>query len=89
MTRPGAQAQRAPGRGVGLPLNLIHRNNCSNPMGMRVPGVLSMSASAWQQGYQDGLLGVAVSPYPVGTTESWSWSSGLVEGRAARGIKKP
>ena len=36
MTRPGAQAQRAPGRGVGLPLNLIHRNNCSNPMGMRV-----------------------------------------------------
>lgn len=36
MTRPGAQAQRAPGRGVGLPLNLIHRTNSPNPMGMRV-----------------------------------------------------
>lgn len=36
MTRPGAQAKRAPGRGVGLPLNLIHRTNSPNPMGMRV-----------------------------------------------------
>lgn len=85
----------APLAGVGPlgsrsgPLTLIHTNNSPNPVSMRVPGVLSMSASAWQQGYQDGLLGVAVSPYPVGTTESWSWSSGLVEGRAARGIKKP
>ena len=38
MTRPGAQAQRAPGRGVGLPLNLIHRNNSPEPVSMRVSG---------------------------------------------------
>ena len=40
MTAPaeGGQAQRRTpsGGGVPLPLNLIHRNNCSNPMGMRV-----------------------------------------------------
>ena len=56
---------------------------------MRVSGVLTMPAHAWQQGYQDGLLGVAFCPYQVATNEAWAWSSGLVEGRAARGIAKP
>ena len=36
MTRPGAQAQRAPGGVSSGPLNLIHRTNSPNPMGMRV-----------------------------------------------------
>lgn len=37
-SQEGAQAKRAPGGLVGRPLNLIHRNNCSNSMPMRVPG---------------------------------------------------
>ena len=36
MTRPGAQAERAPERGRSGPLNLIHRNKVPNPIGMRV-----------------------------------------------------
>lgn len=42
MTAPaGGQAQRrTAGGGVAQPLNLIHRNNCSNPVSMRVPGRL-------------------------------------------------
>ena len=41
-TEDGGQAQRrtASGDGVAPPLNLIHRNNCSNPVSMRVPGRL-------------------------------------------------
>ena len=31
-----AQRRTASGGGLQSPLNLIHRNNCSNPMGMRV-----------------------------------------------------
>lgn len=42
MTAPaGGQAQRrTAGGGVAQPLNLIHRNNCSNPISMRVSGRL-------------------------------------------------
>lgn len=40
MTAPedGGQAERrtASGGGVAQPLNLIHRNNCSNPVSMRL-----------------------------------------------------
>ena len=36
MTRPGAQAQRAPGGVSSGPLNLIHRTKVPNPIGMRV-----------------------------------------------------
>ena len=43
-TEDGGQAQRrtASGDGVAQPLNLIHRNNCSNPVSMRVSGRLSL-----------------------------------------------
>ncbi len=43
-TEDGGQAQRrtASGGGVAQPLNLIHRNNCSNPVSMRVSGRLSL-----------------------------------------------
>ena len=34
----GAQAERAPADRLDRPLNLIHRNNCSNPAAMRVSG---------------------------------------------------
>lgn len=44
MTAPedGGQAERrtASGGGVSQSLNLIHRNNCSNPISMRVSGRL-------------------------------------------------
>ena len=47
---------------------------------------LSMDEHAWNRGFEDGEQGKPLHsrPYPVGTTESWSWSSGYVEGKAAR-----
>jgi hypothetical protein len=40
---------------------------------------------AWTRGFEDGELGLPLRacPYEVGTTESWSWSSGYVDGKAA------
>lgn len=47
MTAPedGGQAERrtASGGGVAQPLNLIHRNNCSTPVSMRVSGGFDLS----------------------------------------------
>ena len=41
---------------------------------------------AWNEGYQAGLRGTCLTAqrYPAGTTESWSWSSGYIEGNAIR-----
>ena len=46
-------------------------------------------AKSWREGYQAGLCGTGLTArrYPVGTTESWSWSSGYIEGNAI-GLKK-
>ena len=46
-------------------------------------------AKSWHEGHRAGLrgTGLAARRYPVGTTESWSWSSGYIEGSAAR-LKK-
>ena len=84
-----AQRRTAPGGGAKRPLTLIHTNNCSNLASMRVSSVFAMPEQAWKQGYQDGLLGVSFCPYQVGTDDSWAWSSGLIEWRAARDIAKP
>ena len=48
---------------------------------------LRQSARCWQEGYRAGRPGASVvdCPYPAGTSESWSWSSGYIEGKAARG----
>ncbi|MGD0778663.1 MAG: hypothetical protein ABSC05_38270 [Candidatus Solibacter sp.] len=45
-----------------------------------------MDQKAWQEGYDAGKRGERASacPYRAGTVEGWSWSSGFVEGRAAR-----
>ena len=41
---------------------------------------------AWNEGYQAGLRGTCLTAqrYPAGTTMRWSWSSGTIEGDAAR-----
>jgi ribosome modulation factor len=86
--KPGAStegAQRGGARSGSL--NLIHRNNSPKPVSMRVSGTLAMPEHAWRQGYQDGLLSMAICPYPPMTSEAWAWSSGLIEGRAANGAK--
>jgi ribosome modulation factor len=48
--------------------------------------VLTQDARSWDEGYAAGLSGMRSSscPYPAGTTESWSWVSGYIEGKAAR-----
>jgi hypothetical protein len=80
MTAPaGRQAERrTAGGGVAQPLNLIHRNNCSNPMPMRVSGRLTLenitpdSLDSWLD-FLDFLAG------PVGGL--------LLKRRAAHGAK--
>ena len=47
---------------------------------------LSLNTDAWDRGFQDGEQGKPLGscPYAPGTTESWSWVSGYIEGKAAR-----
>ena len=47
---------------------------------------LTIDGNAWNQGFRDGELGLPLRscPYAVGATERWSWSSGYIEGNAAR-----
>jgi len=47
---------------------------------------LAQDEHAWTRGFEDGELGLPLRacPYDIGSTESWSWSSGYVEGKAAR-----
>ena len=47
---------------------------------------LSIDSHAWSRGFHDGEAGKPLRscPYAIGTTERWSWSSGYIEGNAAR-----
>ena len=47
---------------------------------------LEIDGNAWNRGFWDGEEGkpLHACPYDVGTTERWSWSSGYIEGNAAR-----
>ena len=49
-------------------------------------GILRQNARSWHEGYRAGQCRVSLTacPYTVGTSESWSWSSGYIEGKAAR-----
>ena len=49
-----------------------------------MPG--EIDKKAWQEGYDAGKSGERASacPYRARTVEGWSWSSGFVEGKAAR-----
>ena len=48
--------------------------------------VLRQSARSWQEGYRAGQQGANLvdCPHPAGTEDSWSWSSGYIEGKAGR-----
>ena len=48
--------------------------------------ILRQDARSWHEGYRAGLRGTSltVPPYPAGSTENWAWSSGYIEGKAAR-----
>ena len=77
-TEDGGQAQRrtAPGGGLPRPLNLIHRNNCSNPVSMRVPGrlprlILNPVRTALY-------LPVRLAPHLPGGPLRWVWIVRLV-----------
>ena len=47
---------------------------------------LTIDVTAWNRGFAAGEQGrpSRSCPYDRGTTESWSWSSGYIEGQAAR-----
>jgi hypothetical protein len=47
---------------------------------------LTLDREVWNAGFVDGEDGVPVTwcPYPVESTESWSWHSGFIEGAAKR-----
>ena len=49
-------------------------------------GKMRMSEADWHRGFNDGERGLPrrTCPYAVGSTEHWSWSSGDIEGKAAR-----
>ena len=50
---------------------------------------MNQDERCWNEGYRAGLRGMSLAArrYPVGSTASWSWSSGFIEGDAAR-LKK-
>lgn len=58
----------------------------STPMARDDAKVFRQDAVSWHEGYQAGYRGasLATRPYAAGTNESWSWSSGAIEGKAAR-----
>ena len=47
---------------------------------------IEIDGQAWDKGFEDGEQGVPLCPcpYALGTTESLSWVSGYIEGKAAR-----
>lgn len=77
-TEDGGQAERrtASEGGVAQSLNLIHRNNCSNPVSMRVPGrlprlILNPVRTALY-------LPVRLAPHLPGGPLRWVWIVRLV-----------
>ena len=47
---------------------------------------MRQDARFWNEGYRAGLRGMSLAArrYLVGSTASWSWSSGFIEGNAIR-----
>jgi ribosome modulation factor len=53
---------------------------------------VDLDDAAWSAGYAAGLGGKSKPcPYPAGSSQSLSWSSGLIEGKAKRdqGFRRP
>lgn len=55
-------------------------------MNTQKSAVLKHDARAWHEGFAAGERGVLSwkCPHPAGSVQSWSWSSGHVEGAAKR-----
>src|SRR5262249_13014885 len=47
---------------------------------------IEIDGQAWDKGFEDGEQGESLflCPYEPGTTDSWPWVSGYIEGKAAR-----
>ena len=47
---------------------------------------IQIDGQAWDKGFEDGEQGMPLCPcpYALGTTDSLSWVSGYIEGKAAR-----
>ena len=47
---------------------------------------IEIDGQAWDKGFEDGEPGEPLRscPYASGSTQSWSWVSGYIEGKAAR-----
>jgi len=47
---------------------------------------MRLDGQAWNRGFEDGEPGEPLRscPYASGSTQSWSWVSGYIEGKAAR-----
>ena len=84
MSHGDTPAESAARRGGGEALTLIHTNTSPNPVSTRVSSVFAMPKEPWEKGYQAGLFGVRICPYEPTSTAAWAWSSGVIEGRAAR-----
>ena len=52
----------------------------------RVDRIIKQDVKSWHEGYRAGRSGVdtRACPHPAASTEGWSWSSGFIEGKAAR-----
>ena len=50
------------------------------------PRVFQQDAASYDSGFKAGRSGLDVSacPHPAGCNESWSWTSGFIEGKARR-----
>ena len=66
-------------------LRLTTRTACRRDK-QQEDNILRQDARSWHEGYRAGLRGTSLTerPYPAGSTENWQWSSGYIEGKAAR-----
>ncbi len=49
----------------------------------KAKGAFSMPPIPWKRGFDDGVAGANLCPYPAMSRDAWAWSSGYVEGSAA------
>ena len=83
---PGAAARLGGAlRGTRGSLLLTTGTAYRRPNG-REDRILRQDACCWQDGYDAGRSGAPLTSAPcrADTTETWSWTSGYIEGKAAR-----
>jgi nucleoid-associated protein YgaU len=50
----------------------------------RLSATLEQDPKTWAEGFRAGEERKSKCPYPAGSREAWSWSSGRIEGEAKR-----